>query len=365
MTERTIPLADGGVPRPANEDAPDSPPRSPQGDDVFRLLASAGPGPVPRPEARAAAKRVARAAWEAKVASHGAARRRRFQRMTSGWTMAAAAAVAAALGAYFLLGPPAPSTVSAPPEAVARVATVEALWSSVQVRDARDGGVAFLAASDPLAEQSEVNTGATGRAALRLATGHALRLDVGTRVRLGPDAAVYLEEGAVYVDSAGARPGTSVAVHLPLAVVREVGTQFEVRLVDGALRVRVREGRVDVDVGGDHHSAPAGQEVTVGGDGTIETHAAPSWGEGWSWVLQSSPAFDLEGRTVAEMLDWMARETGWHVSYADASLAQEVGKIVIHSSVEGLRPDEAPELVLPSSGLGYELRGGELVVRRP
>lgn len=353
MIERKDPLEDGdGVPLPANEDV-----------SVDRLLASAGPGPVPRPEARAAAKRAARAVWEAKVASHAVAVARRRQRWQ--WMTAVAATVVAALGAYFLLGPQAPPTVSAPPEAVAQVATVEALWSSVQVREASGSGVAFLAAGDSLAAQSEIDTGGRGRAALRLATGHALRLDVGTRLRLGPDAAVFLEEGAVYVDSAGARPGTAVSVHLPQAVVQEVGTQFEVRLVDGDLRVRVREGRVDVKVGGDRHTAPAGEEVLVGRDGTVERHAVPSWGEGWSWVLQSSPSFELEGRTVAEMLDWVARETGWQVSYADAALAQKAREIVIHSSVEGLRPDEAPGLVLPGSGLDYELRGGELVVRRP
>ncbi len=303
---------------------------------------------------------MAQAVWQEKVASHAAARRRRRQ-----WTMAVAATVVAALGAFLLVRPEAPAGVPAPGEAVARVATVEELWNRVQVRSAERSGVAFLASGDTLAERSEIRTGGTGRAALRLATGHAVRLDVATRVRLGTDATIFLEEGAVYVDSAGAEPGTAVEVHLPLGVVREVGTQFEVRIVDDGLRVRVREGAVDVEIDGVRHPAPAGEEITVGGDGTVVRSEVPSWGEGWSWILLSAPPFDLEGRTVAEMLDWVARETGWRVSYADAGLAAEAGGIVIHSSVEGLRPDEAPGLVLPSSGLDFELGGGELVVRRP
>jgi ferric-dicitrate binding protein FerR (iron transport regulator) len=187
---------------------------------------------------------------------------------------------------------------------------------------------------------------------------------VATRVRLDEGGTVFLEEGAVYVDSAGASPEAAVAVHQAFGVVYEVGTRFEVRIVDDGLRVRVREGRVDVEVDGARHAAPAGEEVTVGGDGGLVRRAVLSWGEGWEWIVQSAPPFTLEGRTVAEVLDWVARETGWRISYADATLAADAAEIVVYGSVMGLRPDETPGLVLPSSGLDFALRDGELVVRR-
>ncbi len=68
------------------------------------------------------------------------------------------------------------------------------------------------------------------------------------------------------VDSRGS-PG-SIEIRTALGTARDVGTRFEVRLGDGALRVRVRDGVVEVDHAGETHEAGAGAELTLDAAGT-------------------------------------------------------------------------------------------------
>lgn len=313
--------------------------------EVSELLTSAGFRPVPSAAARAAAKQAVHVAWRKKVDALAAQRRRRLQT----WSLAAAALLAVAVGAFYLLqiGSPVPS-------ADAGLATVEEVWE-----------LADLTVGTHLGPGGELETGDSGRAALRLAAGQSLRLDVSTRVRFLDQGVLALDRGAVYLDSDAALPDAALEVRTPFGVARDVGTQFSVRLFDEELRLQVREGAVDVAAtSGERYPARAGEALTVRADGTGERTALPPYGAAWQWILETSPPFELEGATVAGMLTWVARETGWRVTYADEDLAAEAATIVIHSSVAGLRPDQAPALILPPSGLDSQFQDGVLVISR-
>ncbi|PYT18437.1 MAG: hypothetical protein DMF51_00040 [Acidobacteria bacterium] len=87
-----------------------------------------------------------------------------------------------------------------------------------------------LAIGASLLAGSELETGAGGRAALALPGGHSVRLDSETRVRLLSGPALQLDRGALYVDSGPGRPRpTAVEIRTEMGLVRDVGTQFEVR----------------------------------------------------------------------------------------------------------------------------------------
>jgi transmembrane sensor len=79
---------------------------------------------------------------------------------------------------------------------------------------------------------------------------------------------VYLERGEAHfeVDHDAARP---FFVHAANTVIRDVGTQFEVRLrADHDVEVLVNEGRVEVQegsVGGDAHELSAGEQMSIAG----------------------------------------------------------------------------------------------------
>ncbi|HEX6203078.1 MAG TPA: FecR family protein [Thermoanaerobaculia bacterium] len=207
-------------------------------------------------------------------------------------------------------------------------------------------------------------TGGKSGARLRLAGGVELRLDGDTCVRAEAGERVALLRGGLYADTgaAGGSRGAALAVDTPFGTVRDVGTRFAVRLLAAGVAVAVREGAVLV---GDGHRAEAGEGLLLGRDGTVERRAVPPWGPEWSWVVETAGGFAIEGRTLADFLDWSVRESGWHLRYADAGLAAEAEGIVLHGDLGALRPDEAPFVVLPGAGLEGRLDDGVLIVSRP
>jgi hypothetical protein len=71
---------------------------------------------------------------------------------------------------------------------------------------------------------------------------------------------------------------------------------------------------------------------------------------------------DIEGVKVRAFLDWLGRETGRRIEFADPEAASRAESIVLHGSIEHLTLAEAPAVVLASAGLGHRLTGGELEV---
>lgn len=363
-------------------------------DEVGRLIETAGPRPeIPAADV-AAITAAARAAWRHKVeggdvlpmSEHSArrpveprvARRPDHPRWVLASGLAALLAIAAGLGWWVASEP----GVLAPAE-VARIELVRG-GLSLAVEGARPRP---LAAGEALGAGAVVATAdGGGGATLRLASGTSLRLDSGTRVRLSSAGELDLAAGAIYADTGGG--GGALAVHTAVGTARDVGTRFAVRLVDesamggvapgagptrvsaalgdarAAMRVRVREGLVAVEWDGESQRAAAGEEVVLHADGSLDRRLAALHGDDWEWVVATAPGFAIEGRSLAEMLDWVAAETGWGVRYADAGLAAAATSIELHGDIGDLRPDQAAFAVLPGAGLEGELADGVLTVRR-
>lgn len=216
---------------------------------------------------------------------------------------------------------------------------------------------------EELEVDTRVEATADARTAIRLADGRSLRLDRGTRIRfLGPTV-IELASGAVYVDSElEPEQSTPIEIRTALGRVFEMGTQFEVRLLDEGGRVRVREGAVNLSHEGQAFAVAAGTELSIDRSGSVSRRQVPVAGPHWDWVLEIAPAYELEGSSLPTFLVWVSRETGWSVSYADPTVAATVSGIVVHGSVENLRPDQALEAVLPTCGLTSKLNGGRLVL---
>ena len=211
----------------------------------------------------------------------------------------------------------------------------------------------------------ELRTAPDSRVALRLPGGTSLRLDTASRAQILSSSAIELHEGAVYVDTgspSGISPG--IEIRTLLGRVTEVGTQFEVRLRGDTMGLRVRDGLVSLERGGRTYRAEAGQQLVAGGEGHVVTREAPRHGEEWSWTLGIAPPFELEGRSLQDFLLWISSETGWRVEYEERSIADHAPQLILHGSVEGLRPDETPGAVLPTCGLRHRIVEGVLIVER-
>jgi ferric-dicitrate binding protein FerR (iron transport regulator) len=334
-------------------------------DRLEDLLHLSGPRPEPSAVAIDRARRAAHAAWQEELQ----ARRRRWMPLTAiGFGLAAAAALvlAVALGRS--------RRVDVPPTASAVVARVEALNGAARSNDA------MIARGEDIRTEARVRTEQEGRATLRLGNGVELRLDVDTAIRFTSAAVVSLERGAVFVDTGETsaarnagdvrpRPDATAAgprtieIRTAAGIARDVGTAFEVRVTPGAMRVRVRDGVVRLDRDGASLTAERGIELLADPSG-VARRAVGLSGPEWNWITLAAAPFDVEGKTLAVFLDWIARESGWTIEFADAALRRSSGPIVLHGIIAGLTPDQALATILPTCGLTHRVAGSRVVVSR-
>jgi hypothetical protein len=313
-----------------------------QKDPIEALLKSTGRRPPVDADRTGRVRDAVRATWTLEV--EAGARRRRV-----GWIVslasAAAAVAAIGLGARFF-GPtlaPEPSGVR-----VERVSNAPTLTVGLIV-----------------SRGATVTTGADARVALRAATGHSVRIDENTSLRVVSGAEFALLRGAVYVDSNSGNAGAteSIRIETPVGTVLDLGTQFEARLADGTLELRVREGVVSVERGAaGRHVVRAGQALSLAASGRVETVEDPESGDTWTWVESIMPMMDIEGRTLRDFLDWVVRERGARLRFPDPAVAAKAPSIVLRGSIAGMTLDQATTSVLTTCGLRHRWEAGVLVV---
>jgi ferric-dicitrate binding protein FerR (iron transport regulator) len=205
---------------------------------------------------------------------------------------------------------------------------------------------------------ARIETTAGARVALQLNDGRSVRVDHDTRLHLMDPLTLDLRKGALYVDTGPSESAAdSVEIRTALGSVYDIGTQFEVRFSDEALRVRVREGLIHLDRSGEAIEAPAGVELSVDAAGELSRRSVEVYGPIWDWILEIAPPFALEGSTLPTFLAWVSRETGREIRFADEVHAQSASGVVVHGSVEGMRPDSALDAVLPTCDLMHRLDG--------
>jgi ferric-dicitrate binding protein FerR (iron transport regulator) len=341
---------------PGKSDRPVPEPPEISEEKIAGLLRLTGRRPPVPAERTHRVKAAVRARWLAEV---GERSRRRTFRTVAALATAAALVVLVGWGRRLLEVPPAAVTVG-------RVDAVSGP-ASIRTISGRAAPPADLRRGDEVASGSALETGAGGRLAFRLSSGGSLRLDVDSRVEVLSDRTLALTSGAVYVDSG--RPDApddatarSIEIRTPAGNIREIGTQFEVRMIDAALRVRVREGLVSVDRPGGGLQVPSGRELRVEGNGSTSSREVLVHGEEWSWIAAITPMMEIEGRSLREFLDWMARERGLALRFGDGGVAAAVPTIRLNGSIAGMTLDQALESVLLTCRMRHRVEADLLVV---
>ena len=320
-------------------------------DPIAALLQQAGARSGPSSVQYARARASAEAAWQDEVRRGRRAARRRIV------TVALAAAAVVTLVVVW----PRPAAVPGPARPVATIA-----WSRGPVRV----GDALLAPGAGIARGGVVRTEPGTRASLRMENGIEVRLDVGSELTIADASRIELAHGAVFVDTgAGRDPGQSIEVRTPLGSARDIGTRFEVRLVarpsreETLLRVRVRDGAVSLTTPRMTLDAERGMELVAAATGEIVRTPAMTSGAEWDWVTLAAAPFDIEGKTLAEFLDWAAREGGWQIRFAGEGLGQAAATTVLSGSIEGQTPEQALRTVLPTCGLTHRITGTVVTIQ--
>jgi ferric-dicitrate binding protein FerR (iron transport regulator) len=305
-----------------------------------RLFAHVKPRPQPPAADTEEIRQAVLGEWEAVTG------RRNFVRRT-GFAAAAAAVLAAVLYVGLGLEPGAPATV------VARVERAQGT--------ARTATGTRLDIGSGLTPGTEIVTD-DGQAALRLSAGGSLRGAARSRVVLASEQEAELVAGALYFDSEGER-GEQFAVITPLGRIRDVGTQFFVRLgeTEQRLDIGVRDGSVVLSRDGSIEAARVGERLIATNRAAVRREAIATFGTEWEWAERLAPPFDIDGRTVDEFLAWFAAQTGRSVVYADAAAEREAREVLTGSiDLEPLQKLSAVEVL---TDLTFTLEGDRVVVR--
>jgi ferric-dicitrate binding protein FerR (iron transport regulator) len=204
---------------------------------------------------------------------------------------------------------------------------------------------------------------ARGGALLALRGGGNLRLAPGSELEVLSADAVRLARGELYVDiPPGEQGGSSFTAVTAAGEFRHVGTQFALAVIDGATRLRVREGSVAWDAMEGGSTVSAGTEMIIDRDRRVTRRTIAATGEAWSWTESMAPEVDIENRPLSEFLDWVARETGRRLVIADENTRGQIGAIRTHGNVRGLEPLKALEAVMAATSLQLDLPAGTIRV---
>jgi ferric-dicitrate binding protein FerR (iron transport regulator) len=201
-----------------------------------------------------------------------------------------------------------------------------------------------------------------GRAAIVLANGVELRLDSSTDITLDTEGRMSLASGALYLDSSHRTgPPEAVAIVARGTVIRDIGTRYEVRLSDQELRVRVRDGRVEVSSAFGTRETDGGGQLRVTSSGILSGRASTS-GADWDWIVRAIAPPRLEGRPLPEFLAWAEREGGRPIRFADPALERANAATIVYGAIDRLTVEEALDVVLPSCGLARSSDGDIITI---
>jgi ferric-dicitrate binding protein FerR (iron transport regulator) len=272
-----------------------------------------------------------------------------------GVAIAAAAVLVVAIGLTFVNW----SSERGTPQAAAPIAST--LFATSEVEFQHDGQARAGRVGEALTRGTRIATYG-GRAAIVLANGVELRLDSNTAITLDAAGSMSLTRGAVYLDSSHRTgPPDTVAIGVRGTVIRDIGTRYEVRLSDEELRVRVRDGRVEVASAFGVREADRGGQLRVTPSGILSGSAAIS-GADWDWIVRAVPPPQLEGRPLPEFLAWAEREGGRPIRFADPALERASRATIVYGAIEGLTVEEALDVVLPSCGLARRTDGDVIAI---
>ena len=322
-------------------------------DIVGELVKAGGRRPVPGDADYKKVLAVAREAWQRQVRFRRSRLRRRY------FALAAAAAILAiGIPLTVQLLPTSPPPV---------IASTTHLDGQVMVLDADEG--VWQTVDDTAGEWTagaRLRTSAGNRIALDLAQGGSLRVDETTEVTLASVGRIELIAGTIYFDSRAATGIGTLEVGTAHGLLRTIGTQFEATTSAVALRVRVREGSVAIqrEPQFSELTGAAGEQLRLDSGGSAQSTPFPAHDPEWSWAIALADAPPIDGRPLIELLDWVVRETGHELRFADPAVERQARAVTMRGDLGNVQPLEALAIALATTDLDHVVQDDGVVLIR-
>ncbi|MEO0975145.1 MAG: hypothetical protein AAFX85_18810, partial [Pseudomonadota bacterium] len=173
---------------------------------------------------------------------------------------------------------------------------------------------------------------------------------------------VYDDAGDKVPATPGHAAAPAIIVRTPYGDVTDVGTQFVVALAEDAMRVAVRDGRIELRTPPAREQAIEGEALIVSRARGIRRDTTALGGEEWRWVESLALPFTLADSSVDAFLRWVAQESGRELVYDDAAAEARAHSTRLQGELPELTPSEALEPVMATTDLTVSERERQLVV---
>jgi len=330
----------------------------PSDEALEALFARAAARPLPRAEREMEIREQVRVAWQRSV-------RRRHHRSYALLALAASVVVATTIGMLWYQSLTVPADIRP-------VAMVDKRFGDVRIADA--SGVPYHPSEGAFALSPGQTIKTAGKAGLAMTwnNGGSLRLDENTSISLTAANEIYLQHGRLYFDS---DPATSnvvalrsgrpevLAIRTDHGMVTPLGTRYVTQQLNDSLVVMVRQGKVSVDGAGFSANALEGERLLVSSSDAPVVVPVDSYGEEWDWIERTTPAWNTEGRTIFEFLNWVSRESGRPIRF-ESPVAEQLARTesLIGYGLVDLEPSVALRIVLMTTNLDWTIKDGTVVV---
>ena len=326
----------------------------PSDDALEQLLKQASPRPMPSQSDVATVRQAVRAEWQ-----HVSGRHQSRRRVL---TFAIAATVLVGVFSVF-------SVFRMPIVEAVQVASIEKSFGSIYLL----GEASELRETQELSSVFSGQTIVTGNSAgmaLAWSDGGSMRMDETTRVEFTDNESVYLKSGRIYFDSDPSVLMTGISggdaedfvVRTDHGEVMHIGTQFMAGVIGDTLMVSVREGQVSVD--GQYQDpvvASSGEQVSLSGRQRPTVLSINRSGGSWEWVSRTSPAADVDGKSLHEFLLWACREMGLELQYEGQAEKVARQDAILRGTID-TQPADALRLRLASAALEWRIEEGVIYV---
>jgi len=282
-------------------------------------------------------------------------RQRKRRRSAVAWSAAASVFLAVMVGVNLVQNPKSIGPVM-------QLATVEKLTGTVLIQSSGDPATQSPEVSAALEIGQQILSAVNSRVAIRWLNGESIRLDENTELRLKSAGEIDLRAGRIYVDTAEAGPTAELAITTPAGLVRHLGTQYMTAVSADGTSVSVREGQVLLEAQGVETVADRGEQLKVNASGAHSLEMISTYGSFWQWTEELAPAFSSDGRSMADFLNWVARESGHVVEFASPQAEKMANDTLLRGQVE-MEPMRALAVVMQTSDLAPEVSAGTIVVR--
>lgn len=213
---------------------------------------------------------------------------------------------------------------------------------------------------------TRVRTEDDGRAAFDLARGGSLRIAGNTEIAVGVES-IRLTAGALYFDSAGRSPSMPLIIETPMGRVLDIGTQFEVSVGAESLRIRVREGEIELldSAASSEVLGERGEEIELFDTGRLVRRPIAPDDPSWAWAESLTSVPDVASRSILTYLHWIARETGKRLEFESESVELAAQFASFGGDPSGLSPLGLLSSIAATSDFDYRLtEDGAIFIER-